>query len=263
MIKPTLIELMNRDIDGDITAAERQYLRQELDGNAEARADYERLVLAAAALRRLPRVAPPETLKASVMADIHRSGALNRKRTFLVQNIMSHLADWWTVGLSPRFLSGALAGAAIVVVLGAILGFYGQPSLFDVKGTLAPTGESSTQVIGSYTVSAGLTSADVHTTRNHYQVIVQVKVSSPVSARIQLGFDPDDLTLVSATHNGRPLADISRSAGKVLLPPTSDGVLKVTFDDRTYRSSTIHVSVSDNNVTTTQDVVTGGDAARK
>lgn len=263
MIKPALFELMNRDIDGDITAAERQYLRQELDGDAEARADYDRLVLAAATLRRVPRVAPPETLKASVMADIHRSRALNRKRAFSVQNIMSHLADWWAVGMSPRFLSGAVAGAAIVVVLGGVLGFFGQPSPFDVQGNLARLGEPSTQVIGSYSVSAGQTSADIYTIRSRNRVIVQLNVTSPVRARIQLGFDPDELILVGAAHNGRPLADVPRSTGLVSLPPTSDGVLKVTFDDRTNWSSTIRVSVSDTNVTATQDVVTGGDTVQE
>src|SRR3990172_7814324 len=101
MIDQTLFELMNREIDGDITTAERQYLREELGRNAEARTEYDRLVLAALALRRVPRVAPPGTLKTSVMADIHRWHALNRKPAFWVQKIRSHLVDWRGGGASP------------------------------------------------------------------------------------------------------------------------------------------------------------------
>ena len=65
-----LIHLITDAVDGELNDREMNHLRQLLDASSEARAIYERLKADSDRLRGLPRLKPPATLHARVMARI-------------------------------------------------------------------------------------------------------------------------------------------------------------------------------------------------
>lgn len=67
-IDPNIIELINADIDGEISRAERQKLEAILDADPEARAMHVELSGLASSLGTLPDLIPPPHLRHTIMA---------------------------------------------------------------------------------------------------------------------------------------------------------------------------------------------------
>jgi len=122
--QPDLHDLIQADIDGTASPAERERLRDLLSQNSEAREEHRRLSALKGLLASIPPEAPPEPLRARVMRAIRvdraqRSGSIVRR-------------------IFPSWASGRIAlpyayAAAAGVVIG-ILGFHvlsGQGSLGD------------------------------------------------------------------------------------------------------------------------------------
>jgi|GEM_PF-6043330 len=59
MNREEVIELMHRELDGDLTVEERKFLFQQLENDSESRAIFERLQKLSFSLESLPKVTPP------------------------------------------------------------------------------------------------------------------------------------------------------------------------------------------------------------
>jgi len=82
-IDPNIVELINADIDGDISPADRQELEALLADSPEAQAMQAELSALSSSLNDLPDLDPPVHLKHTIMASIPKTEAQERRSNML------------------------------------------------------------------------------------------------------------------------------------------------------------------------------------
>ena len=87
-VDPRIIELINADIDGEISSDEKQELDTLLADSPEAQAMHAELSGLNTSLNELPDLDPPVHLKHTIMAEIPKSEAQQR-RINLLQTIFA------------------------------------------------------------------------------------------------------------------------------------------------------------------------------
>jgi hypothetical protein len=73
------IDLMNRQIDGELTPDEERMLKEYLSENKNARKMYEELLSLSKVLERVPQIDPPKHLSRSIMSSISKNRNLELK----------------------------------------------------------------------------------------------------------------------------------------------------------------------------------------
>lgn len=263
MVSKEYIELMNRDVDGIISPADRTKLRQFLDANEEGRTYYEGLVLAASELSRLTPEPPPADLKRSVMAQVTAYQAGRARYHRPGHNPVDRLFNWLAAHPALSVTSGAVGGALATIIITSASGWLGGPSLVEVTGTLVRHGSPNQQPLASCTLSAGPTSAVIAVDRVGDQIVMRVVANSHCTPQIRLSFDQSDLSLDQVFEGDHPSTAVDASAGVISIAAASGTEYRVTFRDRSENISSIHVSVSDGSFSADQDVATGRSEGRK
>ena len=121
---------LHREIDRETTAEESERLRQELEREPEARAQFEQLVHLVRTLESVPAEEPPVGFVAGVMrmvrAKAPASSALARFSESFRRNFLVRPALGFSLTLASGLLMGAilLPGVAIGIALGPRLGRY-------------------------------------------------------------------------------------------------------------------------------------------
>ncbi|MBI5265647.1 MAG: hypothetical protein HY851_00290 [candidate division Zixibacteria bacterium] len=258
MINKEYIELMNRDIDGVISPADRTKLRQFLDASEEGRTYYEGLVLASSELSRLTPELPPADLKRSVMAQVSAYHAGRARYHRPEHNLVDRLFNWLAAHPALGVTSGAVGGALATIIITSASGWLGGPSLVEVTGTLVRQGSPNQQSLVSCSLSAGPTSAVIATDRAGDQVVMRVRINSDgTTPQIRLTFDQSDLSLDRIFEGDRPSAAVDATPGVISISPASGTEYSIIFRDRSESVSSIHVSVSDGSFSADQDIATG------
>lgn len=82
-IDPKTVELINADVDGEISSTDKEELTALLTGSPEAKAMHAELSGLSSSLNELPDLDPPVHLKHTIMASIPKSEAQKRRSNFL------------------------------------------------------------------------------------------------------------------------------------------------------------------------------------
>ena len=143
MINDRVMELMNREVDGENSPAESAELKAVLETSEEARTYYDDLVELGRRFGEAREVEPPVTLRSEILAATsrrptaahHRAVARRvRRRSLIPQG----LSDLFTPRLAYAFAAGVTAG---VLIFGLIAGVGTHSDALDpdmLRGTIAP-----------------------------------------------------------------------------------------------------------------------------
>jgi len=147
-MKPRIEELINRDIDGDITEKEVSELRSHLARDPESQAYHEDLRKVAGWLQRVPPAEAPPSLKPQVMAEVRvRSLAQETPTTGTPRR--PFLERWFGGGLLPRpaYAWSAAAGfVAGILVFALLQGGLGSIDRSEVSGSMGSASGSAARV---------------------------------------------------------------------------------------------------------------------
>ncbi|MFH1501805.1 MAG: hypothetical protein ABIG03_02030 [Candidatus Eisenbacteria bacterium] len=145
MIDARLMELMNREVDGENSPEESAELERVLETNADARAYYDDLVELGRRFGEAGEVTPPATLRSEILSLTSRRPAAERRpavgrpaarrRRSLIPDDLRNL---FTPRVAYAFAAGVAAGAVLLaLVTGAGIGTTAvDPNA--LRGTLAP-----------------------------------------------------------------------------------------------------------------------------
>ncbi len=223
MLEASILELINRDLDGLASAEESARLRQILAENEEARKFSEDLRALSRGLAAVGRAVPPPTLRPAIMRSITGTEVARRQRGR---------------SLLPRFLSGSLrhvpvfAGGVIagllLFALGSRLMAPGRIDENDLVGSLAVHG--STFSVGKVVeFKNGDVHAFVQTGVGSGQAIVRIRLDVPPGTLVVLAYPGEGGHVETVDVAKANQAEISLEQGRVVVKGLSSGEVGILF----------------------------------
>lgn len=137
-IHPEILDLIQAELDGLATEAERIRLRDSIAGDAEVRDEYRRLRGLCDVLARVEPEVPPARLVPAVMRAVRDHGGKNRG------GLMGRLRPYWPGGHLALRYAYAVAAGAVLGVLGVHLAAGGG-----VFGPAVPERDASAMIAPS------------------------------------------------------------------------------------------------------------------
>jgi len=130
-------DLMNRALDGDLSAEEQSDLEEYLETDSEARAEFRQLSMTGRAIGRIPMAEPPSDLKNDIMAHI-----ISRRQPESARfSLFDGLRDLFRRKIQWRYVYTFSAGAVLgIFILAMVVRFpESSPTLDpgDVSGTIS------------------------------------------------------------------------------------------------------------------------------
>jgi len=200
-------ELLQRDIDGDLTPDERARVRELLDRDPEARTLHEQLRAACAALAAIPPREAPRTLRPGVMRTI---AALpeRKSKAHTVRASLHHVKEMFISPLTKEAVmsptkgstkySWLIAGAVVAIVAVVYFSFYYPPTpAGDAQGTIGAAQKYRSEQITDKDVVTGAPSASPFAEQ----------IMADAAAMEQLGSAARDLNKAIAEYGARPKFD--------------------------------------------------------
>ncbi len=252
MSNEKMFELMNRDIDGVISPTEQTELRAFLATNEEARAQYNELVRLNSQFKAVNRLDAPAGLKSSIMADIpfrQTNGQGVRHEGFLKK-----YASWFVPSPSSYVLSGAMAGALVVVLAFAIFRGDSQIGRDQIGGTMAPIKVEANEEIDKQVVRSGDAKAVVTSSVNDNDLVVELAVTAPSGAAILVAYDQQQLTVSGLSSDGPALQALETAHGEVRFVANGSQSVRLTFRSNAAADGTIRVELTQDGMTSGEDL---------
>lgn len=209
MHKEKLAELIQLDLDGRTTPAERLAIAEELERDPEARAIHAEMREVRQILDRRPKVDPPEDLRHRIATDVHR---LSPRPTEAPVRALASAPQ-----RRRRVMRITLAAAA-TLTLAVLL----TPALFhetdpdQLRGTMAPPASTENETKFIPLAGNGI-EAVVVTAWEGPELVLTPELRSPGPARLDVRFDPGKVKLLP-------------SAGSVDASSAQGGLVTVTLD---------------------------------
>jgi hypothetical protein len=225
MPEERVIDLIQRDIDGDTTPEEQAELRDRLERDVDSRIYYDGIRHVAAALEATPASEPPANFTLAVMSGIREQAA----RTSNAERFRRPRDRF----LAVRVGIGLAAAALLAVVL--------APSLFRALDSSHLRGTMIAPAVQSQTVTAGPQSVAIESKGRRVSLRFDAPAASGGSADIT--FDSSVLRVESV--EGATRSD--PSPGNLHL--TFDGPASVVFERATTTAVTLSLRVHDQSTT--------------
>jgi hypothetical protein len=229
MLEKSVVELINKDLDGLASAEDQPRLRQLYAESEEARRFAEDLRALSRGLATSGRAVPPPTLKPAVMRSLETA-----KRT-----VRSHRWSWnpaELLGVSRNlrpamlFVSG-LAVGLVLFAAGSRLISPGNLDENDLVGSLAVHG-SSFSVGKAADFRSGEMHASVRTGAGSGQTILRIGLDVPPGTLTVLVYNPTGGHVEGVDVAKAGLAEISLEQGRVVLRGISTGEVGILLSGR-------------------------------
>ncbi|MFN2441585.1 MAG: anti-sigma factor [Thermoanaerobaculia bacterium] len=189
MHKEKLAELIQLDLDGRATPAERLAIAEELERDPQARVVHAEMREVHQILDRRPKVDPPEDLRRRVATEVHRLSP--RPTEASVRGLASAPRRHHRV---MRFTLAAAAALALAVLL--VPALVRDTDSHQMRGTMAPPTATQNDTKPIALAGNGIDGV-VLTAWEGPELILRPELRSPGPGRLEVGFDPAQLKLLS------------------------------------------------------------------
>lgn len=205
MVDERLQALIQEDLDGEISAADRAELHRAVLADPEVRKLHAEFKRTDAALRALPAAEPPHGLAQAILDTIPQSPRSE------------------SVGGSGTGLRGATLFRYAAVFLGGLvvasLGFYlaepdGVADPRDLAGTMAGTSDGA-RVIDQAQIGGDLARAQLRLLRSGGVLVLEAEVTG--ESEIVVAYDPAAMALTAAASRDGEIRGSDEVAGRVVL----------------------------------------------
>jgi hypothetical protein len=178
-------ELIQRDVDGETTPAERDELQRGVEADPVVRARYEMMHEMADRLDKLSPVEPPGGLRGRIVEAYSRRGA----------EIPRRIVPAASFSQRRRRIFHLVAAAAA----GLLIGIASSPIIFSDRTTIDPAGASGSmishpgeqrRVVDRLSGSGNSGSAELEIVRTATTMTLQAHVSPRRPGRVTIGWDP-------------------------------------------------------------------------
>jgi hypothetical protein len=184
-----LTQLMNAQLDGELTAEESERLRQILDARPDMKAEYEKLGNVLATLDQLGMEDPPASLKQNVLRAVRANPAPKTSRGWLSTLFGGGggIRPWTTLAMGA-----ALGVLAFAILSGNLTSRAGSDSR-SMTGTMLPVGRAATyRVIKSHQFTLAQGSIVAEALSGTDGSALRLTTDAPAGTEVTVSYDPGD-----------------------------------------------------------------------
>jgi hypothetical protein len=209
-------ELINREIDRELSPEEQVELRKYLDQNPRLVVTREEMLRLSGVLSEIPAAEPPEALRENIMSAVAARGARPKEIVIRPQARFRTLLSRLGFDHPYSFAAGALAAVALLVVV-LIL----NPDSFPgdkngLTGTIVPTERTDGfTVLDYHEIDAPGATGRVELARAGSEIRMQLNLESDTDIDAVVRFDADRLAAAGLTPHRAGWSQITVEPGEV------------------------------------------------
>lgn len=238
MIDQTTLDLLNKEMDGEILPGEAETLRKLLSSDLAARELRDQLHKTSSILASVKEIEVPRGLKRGIMREIDAKVervARKAEKKGLLSSILEAIQETFTRKEAYVFSGGLAAGALVFALLSNV--FSGSP--FDnssAVGTMAVRGESVTVSLNEV---RGTISAEHSNGTNS----LSLRLSSPQEVSVRIAYDPGFLRFTGAKMLENPEVALASRSGQIEITGNGSMSTKIDFSSTTQPSPPVQISL--------------------
>jgi len=225
------IKLINKKIDGVISAEELQQLETQLKADADTKRMHDAMMAMVDSIEGIADDEPPAALKESIMGQVSRHDRALRGAQ-PSENWLTRLYHWLTYRPAIPFASGVCAGAVLVALLIGQGDQFGQMDEHALIGTIVfgdgPQCVPSTEEVSIDFAEVAGTIA-TRPTADH--LVVDLSVESEGEVTFELRFDQADQSFLGIKQRNAGLGKVATAADEVSLLHSGENEYILVFDN--------------------------------
>lgn len=235
MIDKDYIELINKEIDGVISAEESVKLKDYLEKNPDAQKCYDDYVKLSKMLQQVNAVEPPSNLKKIILNSIrwNKYGIKERKRLF--QPLIDALNVKVKHNLAYSFAAGLIVGVFIFALLSHSLNKDTFLDNSELTGTLLLTGAIQDFQTAGKIEDERFGAVEVKFAKNIVLAEIDIAIHQEVKMVIQ--FDKSDITFAGFRQLHNLANNLEINDDSVILTSKDTTKLLVVFNDKSQTAS--------------------------
>lgn len=191
-------DLVNREIDGELSAEDRAELRQCLDQDPRLAASREDMLRLSEMLNEIPPAEPPEALKVNIMSAVAARRARPKEIVLSPRSRFETFLSRLGLDHPYSFAAGALAGVALLVIV-LILNpgsFPGDKN--ELTGTIVPKHQGDdVDILDRRTIDVRGASGSVELARAGSEVRMRLNLESEAAVGAVVRVDTNQLVTIS------------------------------------------------------------------
>jgi hypothetical protein len=212
MSEQRILELLSAEADGELPGADRAELERLLAASPAAARFRQDLHRIDSILRKVPDVAPPETLHDRIMRSVSPSPARPRRQR------TKQRFGWFseTPFVAVRYGMAAAAGLLVATAFYESRGFSATPDLTELVGSMAPNGNrGASNVLDAYTFAAEGIDGRLSLQKRNGMLLLDIDVDAERPLDILMDLGAAGVRLAALAQTDDPLQAIETD-GRVL-----------------------------------------------
>ncbi len=238
MIDPKYIELINRDLDGELTERERRALEAYLASNPEARTYSDEIHKLSEMLDKVERLEPHPNLKKKILNSVSTKRVERREKSW---NWLPQFHLRLNFRLVFSFAAGVVAGLFLFAIINPL-----QPvKQVDLVGTIGlEQTAGAMRVMDRSEIRQGDLRATLSTLVNGKLALVEMQLNTSVASDVVVTFEPSKLAPHGLTHVQRFEGPVQFGTGVVRFQHRGGNRYRLWFKVESPEESRVRVSMT-------------------
>lgn len=188
---------MHKDIDDEISAAERILLLDYISKNSEAETLYQQLILVNKSLSDVKEIDPPAGLKPTIIAaiDPQRYSQNIKKETYIIE--WRSFFQRQRVQMALAIAAGIIIGLVLYPIIGYSPGENDWRSAVDITGTIGPNDSVQGNQKLSKPININELQGSIDFTQTRDIIKIEFNFAGPSKYNIHINYEPSILTVLS------------------------------------------------------------------
>jgi len=193
MIDKKYIELMNKEIDGEITTIEQQRLHSYLSANPEAQKFHDELCQTSELLSKMPGVAPAPNIKKYVMNSIDLTRYSKATKPGRLKSLVANLLVKPSPKLAYAFALGILVGILVYSTLLENVIYKRGMDVTDFYGTIGVDEKAGFKTIQTIPIVLSEIDGTIAIKRLENIVVIEADLSTQQETEMRIEYDKTHL----------------------------------------------------------------------
>lgn len=240
MVKIRVQELINRELDGELTTAERSELERLLAADESARHLRTLLQRAHNALAATPVVEPPADLKAKVMRLISPAP---RRREAISSRVIRAIGAWFQIRPIYPYAVGLATGLLVLAVYVGTVEHSAPIKESDLAATLLRPQSDDARPIDSQNFDVGGTRGSIASQRTGEAIWVELKLFAADAPKLQLTFNAQEIQFRALSKDPDAALTFSQAEGQLEIDRVEAGHYRFAFTGKPTTDSKLQLTV--------------------
>jgi len=235
-----IYQLLNRELDGDLTPDERAELEQALAADESARRVRSHMQGMHKTLKDMPQIEPPSAMKANIMRSINPPGL---RQAIWPVRIFRQISAWFEVRPIYPYAVGVATGLLVFAVYVGTVDRSSQLNDGDLAATLLHQDEASTQAIHVQPFEVAGTRGSVASRHADGVIWVDLTLETTAQTGIEMTFNERELQFRALSKDPDAAMSFNQADGHIEISQIDPGTYHLAFTGSPGETSRMSLTV--------------------